>query len=54
MGYVNSNPLASKTLGYGDSRATTAEWVKDYIAFELDDARGAPMRYEVLDLVTNT
>jgi hypothetical protein len=54
MGMLTSQGLTSGTEHDNSLRATELVVVKDYIAFELDDARGAPMRYEIGDLTTST
>ena len=54
LGFLTSVGMTSGTEHDNSLRATELVVVSDYIAFELDDARGAPMRYEIKDLATNT
>ena len=54
LGMLTSKGLSSATQRDESLRATEVISVADYIAFELDDARGAPMRYEIADLTTST
>jgi hypothetical protein len=54
LGMLTSQGLTSGMEHDNSFRASELVTVKDYIAFEIDDSRGAPMRYEVKDLVTNT
>ena len=54
MGMLTSQGLTSGMEHDNSLRASELVVVKDYIAFELDDARGAPMRYEIADLTTST
>ncbi len=48
LGFLTSVGMSSEMDRDGSLRATELITVSDYIAFELDDARGAPMRYEIL------
>ena len=48
LAFLTSVGLTSATERDESLRATELVTVSDYIAFELDDARGAPMRYEIL------
>ncbi len=54
LGFLTSVGMTSAMERDESLRATELVIVSDYIAFELEDARGAPMRYEILDHVTNT
>jgi len=54
LGFLTSVGMSSAMERDESLRATELVTVSDYIAFELDDARGAPMRYEILAHVTNT
>ena len=48
LGFLTSMGLTSEMERDASLQASELVTVKDYIAFELDDARGAPMRYEIL------
>lgn len=54
LGFLTSVGMSNATERDESLRATELVVVSDYIAFELDDARGAPMRYEIGDVATNT
>jgi hypothetical protein len=54
LGYLQSQGLTSYMEHDGSMRASELGIVKDYKAFEIDDARGAPMQYEIADLTTST
>jgi len=54
LGMLTSKGLSSATERDESLRATEVIAVADYQAFELDDARGAPMTYQVDDLTTAT
>lgn len=54
LGMLTSQGLTSGMEHDNSLRASELVVVKDYIAFELDDARGAAMRYEIADLTTAT
>ncbi|KKN07491.1 hypothetical protein LCGC14_1066300 [marine sediment metagenome] len=52
LGILTSQGLTSGTEHDNSMRATEIVTVKDYIAFEVDDTKGAPMLYEMDDQVT--
>jgi hypothetical protein len=54
LGMLTSQGLTSGREHDNSLRATELVVVKDYLAFELDDARGAGMQYEIGDHATNT
>lgn len=54
LGMLTSKGLSSATQRDESLRATEVISVADYKAFELDDARGAPLLYEIGDLTTST
>jgi cation transport regulator ChaC len=54
LGYLQSQGLTSGMEHDNSLRASELVTVKDYLAFEVDDARGAPMQYEIGDLTTST
>lgn len=54
MGFLTSLGLTSARERDESLRATELVVVKDYIAFEIDDARGAGMQYEIGDWTTST
>jgi len=54
MGMLTSQGLTSGREHDNSLRATELVVVKDYLAFEIDDSRGAPMLYEIDDLTTST
>ena len=54
MGMLTSQGLTSYMEHDGSMRASELGTVKDYLAFEIDDARGAGMQYEIGDWATNT
>jgi hypothetical protein len=54
LGFLTSVGLSSAMERDESLRASELITISDYIAFELDDARGAPMQYEILAHVTNT
>ena len=47
LGFLTSVGMSSAMERDESLRATELVTVSDYIAFELDDVRGAPMRYEI-------
>jgi hypothetical protein len=54
MGMLTSQGLTSYMEHDGSMRASELGTVKDYLAFEIDDDRGAPMLYEIENLTTST
>jgi len=54
MGMLTSQGLTSGLEHDNSYRASELVTVKDYLAFEIDDARGAPMLYEIENLTTST
>ncbi len=54
MGFLVSQGLTSGLEHDNSFRASELVTVSDYLAFELDDSRGAGMQYEIADLATNT
>jgi hypothetical protein len=54
LGMLTSQGLTSGMEHDNSFRASELVAVKDYIAFEIDDSRGAPMQYEIKDLTTTT
>ncbi len=54
LGMLVSQGLTSGMEHDNSYRASELVTVKDYLAFELDDARGAPMLYEIGDWTTST
>jgi len=53
LGILTSQGLTSGMEHDNSLRATELVTVKDYIAFEVDDSKGAPMLYEMDDQATN-
>ncbi len=53
LGFLTSQGISSGTEHDNSLRATELVTVSDYIAFEVDDARGAPMLYETVDITTS-
>jgi hypothetical protein len=54
LGYLQSQGLTAGRDHDNSLRASELVVVKDYLAFEIDDTRGAPMQYEIGDHATNT
>ena len=54
LGMLVSQGLTSYMEHDGSMRASELGTVKDYLAFEVDDSRGAGMQYEIGDWATNT
>ncbi len=54
MGIATEKGLSKETQRDASLRATELVVVEDYLPFEMDDSRGAPLQYEVLEIVTNT
>ncbi|KKM86940.1 hypothetical protein LCGC14_1274010 [marine sediment metagenome] len=54
MGMLVSQGLTSGLEHDNSFRASELVTVKDYLAFEIDDARGAGMQYEIKDWTTST
>lgn len=54
LGVLTSKGLGAEQQRDASLRATELVTVADYIAFEVDDARGAAMTYEIADQSTST